>query len=51
MGSGRKKLVNLKPTIELTEGEWVRELEHIDNELTRALDVFNFLEELFRALQ
>jgi hypothetical protein len=48
MGSGRKKLVNLKPTIELTEGEWVRELEHIDNELTRALDVFNFLEELFR---
>jgi hypothetical protein len=47
MGSG-KKLVNLKRTIELTEAEWVLELEHIDNELTRVLDVFNFLEELFR---
>lgn len=47
MGS-RKKLVKLKPPTELTEGEWVRELEHIDNELTRVLDVFNFLEELFR---
>jgi len=41
-------LVKLKPFIELTEGEWVRELEHMDNELTRVLDVFNFLEELFQ---
>lgn len=47
MGS-RKKLEKLKRTSELTEGEWVRELEHVDNELTRVLDVFNFLEELFR---
>ncbi len=38
----------LKATRELTEGEWVRELEHIDNQLTHILDVFNFLEELFR---
>ena len=38
----------MKATSELTEAEWVRELEHIDNELTRVLDVFNFLEELFR---
>jgi len=43
-----KKLAKLKPTSELTEGEWVLELEHIDNELTHVLDVFNFLEELFR---
>jgi len=47
MGS-RRKLVKLKPTSELTEGEWVLELEHIDNQLTHVLDVFNFLEELFR---
>ena len=47
MGS-RKKLVKLKPTRELTEGEWVLELEHIDNQLTHVFDVFNFLEELFR---
>ncbi len=46
--ASRKKLVKLKPTTELTEGEWVRELEHIDSELTRVLDVFNFLEEFFR---
>jgi len=47
MGS-RKKMEKLKSTSELTEGEWVRELEHIDNQLTHVLDVFNFLEELFR---
>lgn len=47
MGS-RRKLGKLKATRELTEGEWVRELEHIDNQLTHVLDVFNFLEELFR---
>jgi hypothetical protein len=47
MGS-RKKLEKLKPANELTEGEWVLELEHIDNQLTHVLDVFNFLEELFR---
>ncbi len=47
MGS-RRKLRKLKATRELTEGEWVRELEHIDNQLTHILDVFNFLEELFR---
>jgi hypothetical protein len=47
MGS-RRKLEKLKPTSELTESEWVRELEHIDNQLTHVLDVFNFLEELFR---
>ena len=47
MGS-RRRLGKLKPTSELTEGEWVRELEHIDNQLTHVLDVFNFLEELFR---
>ena len=44
----RRKLGKLKPPSELTEGEWVRELEHIDNQLTHVLDVFNFLEELFR---
>ena len=38
----------LRPTSELTEGEWLQELEHIDNQLTHVLDVFNFLEELFR---
>jgi hypothetical protein len=47
MGS-RKELVKLKPTTELTEGEWVLELEQIDNQLVHVLDVFNFLEELFR---
>lgn len=41
-------MAKLKPTSELTEGEWVRELEHIDSQLTDVLDVFNFLEELFR---
>jgi hypothetical protein len=45
---GRKQLVKLKPTHVLTEGEWVMELEHIDNQLTDVFDVFNFLEELFR---
>jgi hypothetical protein len=44
----RRKLGKLKPPSELTEGEWVGELEHIDNQLTHVLDVFNFLEELFR---
>jgi hypothetical protein len=44
----RRKLEKLKPTSELTEYEWVRELEHIDSQLTHLLDVFNFLEELFR---
>src|ERR1039457_1464553 len=44
----RKKLEKLKPTRELTEGEWLRELEYIDSQLTRVLDVFNFLEELSR---
>jgi hypothetical protein len=45
--ASRKKLGKLKPTIELTEGEWVHELENIDSQLTHILDVFNFLEELF----
>jgi hypothetical protein len=44
----RRKLGRLKLTSGLTESEWVRELEHIDNQLTHVLDVFNFLEELFR---
>ena len=46
MGS-RKTLEKLKPPSELTEGEWVRELEHIDSQLAHVLDVFNFLEEFF----
>ena len=49
MGS-RRKLCKLKPTNELTEDEWVQELEYIDNQLTHVLDVFNFLEELFRLI-
>ena len=44
----RRKLEKLKLTRELTEDEWVRELEHIDGQLTHLFDVFNFLEELFR---
>jgi HEPN superfamily AbiU2-like protein len=44
----RMKLGNLKPTSELTEEDWVGELKHIDDQLTRVLDVFNFLEELIR---
>src|ERR1035438_9173583 len=44
----RRKLGKLKATSELTEAEWLWELEHIDNQLTHVLDVFNFLEELFR---
>jgi len=47
MGS-RRELEKLKATREVTEAEWVLELEHIDNELTHVLDVFNFLEELFQ---
>jgi HEPN superfamily AbiU2-like protein len=46
--ASRRELGKLKPTRELTEGEWVQELEHIDSQLTHVLDVFNFLEELFR---
>src|SRR5580698_8193229 len=42
------KLGNLKPMSELTEDDWVGELKHIDDQLTRVLDVFNFLEELIR---
>jgi hypothetical protein len=42
------KLGNLKPTSQLTEDDWVGELKHIDDQLTRVLDVFNFLEELIR---
>jgi hypothetical protein len=44
----RKKLGKLEPISELTEVDWVGELEHIDNQLAHVLDVFNFLEELFR---
>ena len=44
----RMKFGNLKPTSELTEDDWVGELKHIDDQLTRVLDVFNFLEELIR---
>ena len=44
----RKKLGKLDPISELTEADWVGELEHIDNQLAHVLDVFNFLEELFR---
>ncbi|QNI37692.1 AbiU2 domain-containing protein [Edaphobacter albus] len=44
----RKNLGKLNPIRELTEADWIRELEHIDNQLTHVLDVFNFLEELFR---
>ena len=46
--AGRKKVVKLKRTNELTEAEWERELRHIDDQLAHVLDVFNFLEELFR---
>jgi hypothetical protein len=46
MGS-RRSLGKLKPVSELTEREWIRELEHIDRQLTHVLDVFNFLEEIF----
>jgi hypothetical protein len=46
--AGRKKVGRLKPTRELTEAEWGRELKHMDDQLTHVLDVFNFLEELFR---
>jgi hypothetical protein len=44
----RKKLGKLCPINKLTEADWVAELEHIDNQLSHVLDVFNFLEELFR---
>jgi hypothetical protein len=44
----RKKLGKLAPISELTEADWVGELKHIDNQLDYVLDVFNFLEELFR---
>ena len=44
----RKKLEKLDLITKLTEADWVRELEHIDNQLAHVLDVFNFLEELFR---
>jgi len=47
MGS-RRKLEKLKRTSELNEDEWIRELEHIDDQLTHLFDVFNFLEELVR---
>jgi hypothetical protein len=43
-----KKLGRLKPTSALTEREWLRELEHIGNQLTNVFDHFNFLEELIR---
>jgi hypothetical protein len=46
--ASRKKLGKLKPARELAEAEWVRELKHIDSQLTHVLDVFNFLEELSR---
>ena len=36
----------ITPIDELTEDGWVTELKHIDDQLTRVLDVFNFLEEL-----
>jgi hypothetical protein len=44
----RRKLEKRKPTSRLTEDDWVSELDHIDSQLTHLLDVFNFLEELFR---
>src|ERR1017187_1165022 len=44
----RRRLGKLPPTSELTEDDWVRELKHVDDQLTHVLDVFNFLEELIR---
>jgi AbiU2 len=44
--ASRKKLGKLKPVQELAESAWLRELEHIDSQLTHVLDVFNFLDEL-----
>jgi hypothetical protein len=46
--AGRKRVVKLKRTSELTEAEWELELRHIDDQLVHILDVFNFLEELSR---
>ena len=44
----RRDLAKLPRTNELTEDDWLRELKHIDDQLTRVLDAFNFLEELIR---
>lgn len=40
--------MKLRKITELTEDDWVRELEYIDSQLTHVLDVFNLLEEVFR---
>jgi len=42
------RLGKLTPINELTEQGWITQLKHIDDQLTRVLDVFNFLEELIR---
>jgi len=38
----------MTPINELTEEGWITELKHVGDQLTRVLDVFNFLEELIR---
>ncbi|SEG62892.1 hypothetical protein SAMN05421819_3927 [Bryocella elongata] len=42
------KLGKMTPTNELTEDGWITQLKHIGGQVTRVLDVFNFLEELTR---
>lgn len=46
--SSRKPLKPLKPKEDLTEPEWLEELQFITNEVAHVVDIFNLLEEIIR---
>jgi len=39
----KKNAAKLEPPMKLGEGEWLKELKHIENEVIHLVDIFNFL--------
>jgi hypothetical protein len=46
--SSRIKLTPLKAKEDLTESEWLEELQFITNEVSHVIDIFHMLEEIIR---
>jgi len=44
----KKNAAKLEPPMKLGEGEWLKELKHIENEVIHLVDIFNFLQEMSR---
>ena len=38
----KKNAAKLEPPMKLGEGEWLKELKHIENEVIHLVDIFNF---------